>query len=157
MAGPGGVADVLVSINTPGHSVHISRGSLRTLQPGVNIDDTIIDATLGSLGPALRTQSANGGPRVAILSSFFFTKLTEDGGTARYDKVKTWRCNPFDHDIILVPIHRPGHWTLAVIDLRDQTMRHHDSLQKDDLRTLPGLMVWLRGESMRRRKAPLPE
>ena len=56
---------------------------------------------------------------------FHFRKLSVND----YDAVKKWtaKVDLFKYDMILVPIHLPDHWTLAVIH-KNKTIRYYDSL-----------------------------
>jgi len=80
------------------------------------------------------------GVKIHFLTSFFFTKLTEDildkdlesvtknsvvkdltleekTEAARYNRVKNWTrdVDIFEYDYIIVPIHMASHWSVAII------------------------------------------
>jgi len=72
------------------------------------------------------------GPRVALLSSFFFTRLTQNLKGYDYEGVRRWTTRKgvsIDAvDVILVPIHSKDHWALGVVYPRQHTIEAFDSL-----------------------------
>lgn len=73
-----------------------------------------------------RSTFNNGLPRIFCMNTFFYTNLELHG----YERVKRWsrRFNYGDLDYILIPVHLGVHWTLGVIDIKDQCICYFDSL-----------------------------
>ena len=89
-----------------------------------------------------------------VLSTHFFAKLMEDG-VPSHSKVARWTkgLNIFALDRLAIPIHLNGnHWALAVINFIDERLEYFDSLGFDGSAVLNHLAVWLRAESMDKRK-----
>ncbi|VDQ05351.1 unnamed protein product [Trichobilharzia regenti] len=66
-----------------------------------------------------RSQRQKNLPRLAVLSTFFYAKLTSPNGGG-YPGVRRWtrQMKLFDQDIVLVPIHDRGmHWCLSVSEI----------------------------------------
>ncbi|VDP33469.1 unnamed protein product [Soboliphyme baturini] len=64
--------------------------------------------------------------KVYVFSTFFYPKLVRTG----YSSLKRWtrRVDIFSYDILLVPVHLDIHWTLAVINFKEKTIKYYDSL-----------------------------
>ena len=75
-------------------------------------------------------------------STFWFDRLHKEGFAA----VKTWKATKIltgyvralwrkeggkPEGRVLIPIHRPGHWVLACINLTAQRLEHYDSRYRD--------------------------
>ena len=54
----------------------------------------------------------------------------------------------FSKDLIIVPIHQPGHWTLAVINVKQQRFEYYDSLRGPPGLVFENLRRWLKDESL---------
>lgn len=74
-------------------------------------------------------------PKVKIMNSFFYAKLIEPDRykrpTYNYQRVRRWtrKFDSFGLDILLLPINQENvHWTLGVINFRERTVQHLDSL-----------------------------
>lgn len=62
-------------------------------------------------------------PRVHFVSSYFYSRLFRTGGCddrkfAKLLENETRNYNLLDCDLILVPVHKPGHWVLGVINVK---------------------------------------
>jgi len=96
-------------------------------------------------------------------STFWFDRLHKEGFAA----VKTWKATKIltgyvralwrkeggkPEGRVLIPIHRPGHWVLACINLTAQRLEHYDSCYGSaakaagELQTIESLLRQLRGE-----------
>jgi sentrin-specific protease 1 len=103
------------------------------------------------------------GRRIHFHSTFFFTKLTENGFS--YEKVRRWTrgIDVFTNDLIIIPVNvKNTHWYLAVINLRHKRTEIYDS----DDPAAPGaaaghvheiLMRYLKEEHMDKKRTPLDE
>ncbi|PXF46785.1 Sentrin-specific protease 1 [Gracilariopsis chorda] len=100
--------------------------------------------------------SSNYAPRVKVISSFFYSTLFKFNPHTRvteynYSRVKRWtrRFDVFDYDIMLIPInHQNMHWTLGVIDFKNKTVAHLDSMGKGGSPEVrENLLRWVRDEA----------
>lgn len=94
-------------------------------------------------------------PSVYFFNTFFMKKLNECG----FDGVKRWarKINIFDFDLILVPIHLPDHWTLAVIFIKKRAIHYYDSLGGSDRACLETLRNYVYLYAKTRQSIPQPE
>ena len=67
---------------------------------------------------------------VYSFSTFFYPRLMDAG----YSSVKRWtkKVDLFSYSLVLVPIHLPGHWCLATIDMDTQSIIYYDSMGGND-------------------------
>ena len=74
-----------------------------------------------------------------------------------YESVRryTKKVNIFKKDLILIPIHLPRHWCLAIIDNQNKEIRYYDSLGKPNDKCLNALVKYLADESMDKKNQPL--
>ncbi|CAN0140566.1 unnamed protein product, partial [Laminaria digitata] len=68
----------------------VTKGSMRTLRPGEWLGDEVINVYMKSLQARNRDAIATGKqvPRCGIMSSFFYTQLSDNGRGYRYQGVK---------------------------------------------------------------------
>ncbi|CAL8068415.1 unnamed protein product [Calicophoron daubneyi] len=98
-------------------------------------------------------------PRIAVLSTFFYAKLTAPTGGG-YSGVRRWtrQLNLMDQDLVLIPIHDRGmHWCLACIDFRSKTITYFDSMGSPNDRCLKELKSYLENECLDKKGHPLPD
>ena len=95
--------------------VSVTRGDLEKLDPGVYLNDSIIDFYLKWWLGVRATDTTRA--RCHFFSSFFYTRLREAKGKERYNAVRRWTKNIdiFTKDYLFVPINKNLHWTLAVV------------------------------------------
>ncbi len=77
-------------------------------------------------------------PRCFFASTFWYTRMTSDGGIS-YDNVKRWtkKVDILRHyDLMIIPINirARNHWVLAVINLNKKNTVIYDSINTDALR-----------------------
>ena len=127
--------------------------SLHRLRPGQWLNDSIINGFLSLQvckfsSPDLRLRAEE---------SFMFSCLREPGGV---DRACRWRrlCSFFDCDKVLFPIHFPGHWSLACVNLRDHRLEYYDSLMcsRRKLLVMNTLRDFLQGLHQKLYSKPLP-
>ena len=115
------VGDTEVIRNVPGSQVNGS--DIRTLADGEKLNDSVVEAYFKMIG----ARSGQNGFRSAhVFDTFFYSKLAAQGFT----DVRDWSrgADIFGHDLIIFPVHTTGHWTLAIVDMRQQTLTYYDSL-----------------------------
>ncbi|CAB1102982.1 unnamed protein product [Ectocarpus sp. CCAP 1310/34] len=113
----------------------VSKASLRTLRSGEWLGDEVINLYMKSLQARNREAVASGKqvPKCGIMSSFFYTQLSDNGRGYRYQGVKRFlkkaKIDLFDLDKFIFPINvNQNHWTLAVINFRLERLEYYDSL-----------------------------
>ncbi|CAH8621692.1 unnamed protein product [Schistosoma margrebowiei] len=135
----------------------ITRRELMTLTGTNWLSDMVINFYLQLLQH--RSQHQTNLPRIAVLSTFFYAKLTAPIGGG-YSGVRRWtrQSKLFDQDIVLIPIHDRGmHWCLSCIDLRVKTITYYDSMGSGNMKCLEQLMDYLKNESLDKRNVELPD
>ena len=100
------------------HNINIQTKDLNLLTGENWLNDKIIDGYLKMISDRSSTDAYRREklPKVYAMSSYFFENLMNRGTPA----VEKWTkdVDIFDFDLILVPIHLPKHWCLAVVDFR---------------------------------------
>ncbi|CDF37848.1 unnamed protein product [Chondrus crispus] len=90
------------------------------------------------------------------MNSFFYTKLVRFNrakgcSVYEYKQVRRWtrQFDVFSYDVMLIPINQANtHWTLGVINFKDQTVEHLDSMGTGGLlKVREHLMSWVRDEA----------
>jgi len=86
-------------------------------------------------------------PATYAINTFFVPRLLQAGHAG----IKRWtrKVDLFSKDIIPVPVHCNGvHWCMAIIHLRNKTIRYYDSKGKPNRPVLDALEKYLREESI---------
>lgn len=102
---------------------------------------------MGLLAKRSSMKSNMGYPKVCPMNTFFYRQLTTGG----YSAVQRWtnKVDIFSYDLLLVPIHVDKvHWCMAIIDFRQKTMKHYDSMRNPKSKMLDPLIKYLRDESL---------
>eukprot|EP01133_Synstelium_polycarpum_P019667 gene19667-23552_t len=97
-----------------------------TLRPGEWLSDEVINFKMALLDARRNEEQSVDYPRCYFFSTFFYPKLLDF-----YDLVKRWTKNVdiFSYQKIIIPVHvGHNHWTLAIINLKDQRLEYFDSL-----------------------------
>ncbi|KAM8718495.1 hypothetical protein ACLKA7_001665 [Drosophila subpalustris] len=133
-------------------SLNITRNDIRTLTGSCWLNDEIINFYMNLITE--RSQIKEGKlPSVYAMNTFFIPRLLQNGHSA----VKRWtrRVDLFSKDIIPVPVHVGGvHWCMAIIHMKNKTIRYYDSMGKPNQMVLSALETYLREESLDKRKLP---
>ena len=127
--------------------IPISRLDMATLRPGQWLNDEVINFFLKLLEQ--REVEATW-PSCHFHQTTFYPKLAEEPAGYKYSHVAEWTRGKdvFSKDLIMVPIHRPGHWTLAVINMKQQRFEYYDSLRGPPGFVFENLRRWLEDESL---------
>ncbi|XP_037724349.1 uncharacterized protein LOC119556330 isoform X3 [Drosophila subpulchrella] len=131
-------------------NMHIHRRDILSLKGTEWLNDEIINfymclLTDRSAKPEL--------PNVYAMNTFFVPRLLQAGHAG----VKRWtrKVDIFSKDVIPVPVHCNGvHWCMAIIHLRNKTIRYYDSMGAPNQAVLNALEAYLREESLDKRKQP---
>ncbi|XP_016976990.1 uncharacterized protein LOC108042976 isoform X2 [Drosophila rhopaloa] len=133
-------------------NLHITRDDIRTLLGTSWLNDEVINFYMCLL--TKRSEERAGQvPSVYAMNTFFVPRLLQAG----HSGVKRWtrKVNLFAKDIIPVPVHCNGvHWCMAIIHMRNKTIRYYDSMGKPNQNVLDALEAYLREESLDKRKQP---
>ena len=137
------------------HNIHIETKDLDRLTGETWLNDKIINGYLKiisdrSSNNAYRNEKL---PKVYAMSSYFFENLMSRGTPA----VVKWTkyVDIFEFDLILVPIHLPKHWCLAVVDFRCPGVFYYDSLGSHNMSALNLILEYLQVEHKKKRKTEL--
>lgn len=89
-------------------------------------------------------------PKVHAMNTFFLKRLQETG----YSGVRRWtrKVDIFEHDIIPVPVHKGIHWCMAIIHLKNKTIKYYDSMGAPNNNVLTSLANYLKSESLDKKK-----
>ncbi|XP_068159187.1 sentrin-specific protease 1-like [Drosophila tropicalis] len=133
-------------------SLNITRNDIRTLIGSMWLNDEVINFYMNLLTD--RSQRKAGKlPSVYAMNTFFVPRLLQNG----HNGVKRWtrKVDLFSMDIIPVPVHVGGvHWCMAIIHMKNKTIRYYDSMGKPNQTVLNALESYLRDESLDKRKQP---
>ncbi|KAG2379559.1 hypothetical protein C9374_006676 [Naegleria lovaniensis] len=88
-------------------------------------------------------------PKIYVFNTFFYAKLTERH-SYNYGNVRRWtrKIDLLEYDKIIIPIHLTVHWTLAVINIRDERFEYYDSMDgvQTGMNVLQNLQKYLSDE-----------
>lgn len=139
-------------IDLPYENGALHGSDLRTLTHGKWLNDEIINCYLELVAASCgRSSSApRSSRRCLAMTTFFYTALTGRGYD--YKRVQKWTRGVDTlaaFDLILFPIHRVCHWTLAVADVRKRKLTYYDSLGRNEGggQVCKHLSRWLRDEA----------
>ncbi|KFK39004.1 hypothetical protein AALP_AA3G188100 [Arabis alpina] len=128
-------------------NIDISGEVLQCLQPSAWLNDEVINVYLELLKER-ETREPEKYLKCHFFNTFFYKKLVSDSGY-NYKAVRRWTTQRklgyalIDCDMIFIPVHRGVHWTLAVINNRDQKFLYLDSLNGVDPVILNALAKYL--------------
>lgn len=132
-------------------NMNITRHDLNTLEGMQWLNDEVINFYMELI--KLRSEEVEFMPKVHVMNTFFMVKLLSSG----YAGVKRWtrKVDIFSMDIIPVPVHvGKVHWCMAIIHMRDKSIRYYDSMGHPNEAVLSALENYLREESLEKRKIP---
>ncbi|KAH8300868.1 hypothetical protein KR044_000694, partial [Drosophila immigrans] len=133
-------------------SLNITRSDINTLTGRCWLNDEVINFYMNLLTDRSETKKGKL-PSVYAMNTFFIPRLLQNGHGA----VKRWtrKIDLFSKDIIPVPVHVGGvHWCMAIIHMRNKTIRYYDSMGEPNQMVLNALETYLREESLDKRKVP---
>jgi hypothetical protein len=115
----------------------------RRLDPGMWLNDTLIDAILQTYQARVR--------ECWVFTTYFYPTFVSETGEYRYSDVQRWtvraKVNLFTKRLILFPIHVHGvHWTLVVANVQQRTLTYYDSMGADGSEYLHAVLGYLQEE-----------
>uniref|UniRef100_A0A1A9UZJ2 Ubiquitin-like protease family profile domain-containing protein n=1 Tax=Glossina austeni TaxID=7395 RepID=A0A1A9UZJ2_GLOAU len=135
-------------------NLNITRRDIHTLCGHNWLNDEVINFYMNLLTDRGEKKSkSNGLPTVYAMNTFFIPRLMQAG----YGGVKRWtrKVDIFTKDILPVPVHVGGvHWCMAIIHLKNRTIKYYDSMGTPNPNVLKALEQYLKDESMDKRKQP---
>ncbi|CAL9219918.1 unnamed protein product [Arabidopsis halleri] len=125
-------------------NIEITGKILRCLKPGEWLNDEVINLYLVLLKER-EAREPKKFLKCHFFNTFFFTKLFNSGTGYNYSAVRRWTSmkrlsyHLKDCDKIFIPIHMNIHWTLAVINIKDQKFQYLDSFKGREPKILDAL------------------
>ena len=107
------------------HGITITRKDLLTLAPGQKVNDQIVQFYT----ELLKDRShLSGFSEYLLFDVAFCTYLIRSDYEYTRIKESTRRIDVFSHAKLIFPVYCCGHWTVAVVNLRDKAFEYYDSL-----------------------------
>ena len=135
-------------------NLNITRRDIHTLLGQNWLNDEVINFYMNLLTErGEKKNESHGYPQVYAMNTFFVPRLLQAG----HGGVKRWtrKVDIFAKDVIPVPVHVGGvHWCMAIIHMKNKTIRYYDSMGSPNPNVLKALEQYLRDESMQKRKLP---
>uniref|UniRef100_A0A1B0CMG9 Ubiquitin-like protease family profile domain-containing protein n=2 Tax=Lutzomyia longipalpis TaxID=7200 RepID=A0A1B0CMG9_LUTLO len=132
-------------------NLNITRNDLGTLVGDAWLNDEVINFYMNLLTE--RSTKAANLPKVYAMNTFFAVRLLQAG----HGGVKRWtrKVDIFAHDVIPVPVHVSNvHWCMAIIHMKNRTIRYYDSMGQPNMRILDALEQYLKSESLDKKQQP---
>eukprot|EP00884_Botryococcus_braunii_P022152 jgi/Botrbrau1/8620/Bobra.0196s0017.1 len=149
--------DILVTHRRSG--IDMTRRLIQCLCPGQWLNDEVMNMYMGLLQERDNRRRAKGEkPFCHFFNTFFVCKLYQDTDEYNFEGVKGWtRAKKLklagqastcvlDVDRIMVPVHLPGHWVSAVIDMAHQCVIYLDSMGGRERGIPNALLRWVADE-----------
>ncbi|XP_037903482.1 ubiquitin-like-specific protease ESD4 [Hermetia illucens] len=117
------------SIVTTKYNLNITKKDIETLTDNNWLNDQIVNFYLNLIADD-NTKKLNQS-KIHVMNTFLLPILKTSG----YNAIKRWtrKVNIFLYGLIIIPAHQNNnHWTLAIIDLKNQTIKIYDSLGNND-------------------------
>ena len=138
-------------VNSNSKTIQITRKDLETLCPKTWLNDNVIMFYLEMIME--RSKESDNLPDVYAFGTNFFGNIMTKG----YTSVKSWtqKLDLFTFDMIIIPVHLDIHWCLAVVNLKEKTVKFYDSLPGHyKKKYLEVLRKYIEQEHMDKKKAP---
>ncbi|XP_067641015.1 uncharacterized protein Ulp1 isoform X3 [Eurosta solidaginis] len=133
-------------------NLNITRRDIHTLLGNNWLNDEVINFYMNLITERGETKhETHGLPNVYAMNTFFIPRLL----TAGHSGVKRWtrKVDIFSKDIIPVPVHVGGvHWCMAIIHIKNHTIKYYDSMGTPNPSVLKALEQYLMEESLDKRK-----
>ncbi|XP_061396610.1 uncharacterized protein LOC133332243 [Musca vetustissima] len=135
-------------------NLNITRRDIHTLCGHNWLNDEVINFYMNLLTERGEVKSKSHGlPTVYAMNTFFVPRLMQAGHAG----VKRWtrKVDIFSKDVIPVPVHVGGvHWCMAIIHMKNRTIKYYDSMGTPNPSVLKALEQYLKDESLDKRKQP---
>lgn len=154
-------------------NMQITRQDLFTLVGESWLNDEVINFYMNLLIERSELGQSMGLPKVYAMNTFFIPRLLQAGhsGVKRWTKkvnslnrfiiqvltcfIFLFQVDIFSYDLIPVPVHvGQVHWCMAIIHMREKTIKYYDSMGNTNPRVLEALEQYLKDESLDKRKTP---
>jgi sentrin-specific protease 1 len=160
----GDPGEVLAS--NSGANLHITRGDLACMRAPQWLNDEAVNFYMATLNDRDARDRAGPKrlPRCHFFNTFFFAKLESAG----YKGVKRWSLPKklvykgkdihAGCDRVIFPIHRPGHWTCAMVDVAGKRIVYLDSMSNgsEDPEVPEALAEWYKLDRAEKKQEDLP-
>lgn len=115
------------------------------------LNDEVINFYMELLGE--RSRQNENLPKVHAMNTFFLPRLLEIG----YSGVRRWtrKVDIFSFDIIPIPVHKGIHWCMAIVHLKNKTIKYYDSMGAPNNQALTALTEYLKSECLDKKKTEL--
>lgn len=126
-----------------GFNLTLTDKDIRRVRRGSWLNDNIINFYMNLI---IERGKEEGYVKTYAFNTFFYSKIVGDS----FSSVRRWTrtIDLFSHDIVVVPIHKKKHWSLAVIDFRSKSIKYYDSLGGANKRCLKILKDYLQYEHL---------
>lgn len=134
-------------------NMSITRRDIATLLGKTWLNDEVINFYMNLLTERGELRHEEGLPKVYAMNTFFVPRLLQSG----HSGVRRWtrKVDIFTYDVLPVPVHVGGvHWCMAIIHMRDRSIKYYDSMGTPNPKILTALEAYLREESMDKRQRP---
>ncbi|RKP39788.1 hypothetical protein BJ085DRAFT_43705 [Dimargaris cristalligena] len=133
------------------YNIPISGSDLRTLTDGQWLNDEVINFYVSMI--VERSKTSDTLPQVHTFNTFFYAKLRDEG----YSKVRRWskKNDIFAKDLVVIPVHLPGHWTCAVVNVKRKRIEYYDSMLGSNPQVFKLIRGYLESEHTEKKKQPL--
>lgn len=132
-------------------NLRITRSHLCTITGDNWLNDEVINFYMNLLMERSELKKSEGLPGVYAMNTFFIPRLLQAG----FAGVKRWtrKVDIFSYDVIPIPVHvGQVHWCMAIIHMRNKTIRYYDSMGSPNPRVLQALESYLKEESLDKKK-----
>lgn len=144
--------DLGVQLNAK-FNLTITRHDIQTLswEPLAWLNDEVINFYMELISE--RSRDDENLPNVHAMNTFFLQRLFDSG----YSGVRRWtrKVDIFAQDIIPIPVHKGIHWCMAIIHMKNKTIKYYDSMGAPNNAVLNALVDYLKNESLDKKKVAL--
>ncbi|KAL9656639.1 hypothetical protein ABK040_002910 [Willaertia magna] len=138
------------------YNVDMTRDKLLCLKDGEWLNDEVINFYLNMIKD--RNDRNTKLPKCHLFTTFFYSTLMRNNRYG-YSNVKRWtrKIDLFEFHKIIIPIHLGVHWTLAIINLRDERFEYYDSMggKATGTQILKDLERYIQDESLDKKNVAL--
>lgn len=144
--------DLGVQLNAK-FNLTITRHDIQTLswEPLAWLNDEVINFYMELISE--RSRNDENLPNVHAMNTFFLQRLFDSG----YGGVRRWtrKVDIFAQDIVPIPVHKGIHWCMAIIHIKNKTIKYYDSMGAPNNAVLNALVDYLKNESLDKKKVAL--
>jgi Ulp1 family protease len=130
-------------------NLNVNRRDIQTLA-GLNwLNDNVINFYMNLI---IERGTDSKWPRAYAMNTFFYQKLSTSGP----ESLKRWtrKVDVFSYEFICVPIHLGMHWCMAIVNLKERTIKYYDSMGKSNNQCLNALKGYLEFEHQDKKNEP---